>query len=107
MPHRCPTFMKLTADDVAKLVRASTRREEIRDDGSPGLILRTAGNGQWGTWVWRFGHGGRKVTFGRYPGLTLKQARDLAAIQRFKHGEGLDPAALRREAKAARTIGVS
>lgn len=100
----CPTFMKLTAEKVAEIVTTAAKRQDVPDDGSPGLVLRVAGNGRWGTWCWRFGRGGRRVTFGRYPGLTLAQARTLASRERNLLGGGADPAALRREAKASATI---
>jgi len=95
---------QLTVATVRDLVRAIGPRREIRDGGSPGLVLRVDGDGVGASWVWKFGRGGRKVTLGRYPGLTLAQARDLASSQRFALAQGMDPAALRREAKAGVTL---
>lgn len=96
--------MRLTNENVERIVKEATTRLEVRDTECPGLSLRLAGNGKWGTWNWRFGHGGRRVPLGRWPGISLKSARDLSAIQRVKVVQGVDPIILRREAKAAPTI---
>ena len=95
---------RLTNELLEQLVKESGSRLEVRDLGCPGLSLRIAGNGKWGTWNWRFGHGGRRVQLGRWPGISLKVAHDLAAIQRGKVAQGVDPIILRREAKAAITL---
>ena len=78
-------------------------RIEVKDLGSPGLVLRVGLGGQ-GSWCFRFGAGGARITIGKLPGLTLKQARDVAALQRRKVAEGINPLVLKREARVAMTI---
>lgn len=89
----------------AALAWATGHRErlEVKDLGSPGLVLRIGATGQ-ASWCFRFGAGGARITLGKYPGLTLKQARDVAALQRGKLANGVNPLVLKREAKASMDI---
>ena len=55
-------------------------------------------------WVLRYRHGGRRfeLTLGRYPDLTLKEARTVAAEHRLTVQRGANPATLLRASKSRR-----
>lgn len=82
-------------------------------DGVP-LAGRSDGNGltftlsakQVTAWVLRYRHHGkqRELTLGRYPSISLEQARDLAAEARSMIALGLDVAAVKQNEKRQQRI---
>jgi len=69
------------------------------------LQVRPKKNGGLGRcWVLRYSLAGqnRHMGFGRYPGITLAKARELAVDARAKVQQGIDPMLERREIKQAR-----
>lgn len=72
-----------------------------RSDGD-GLTFTVSSAGC-AAWVLRYRHGKRRyeLTLGRYPDVTLAQARTLAAIKRVDILKGANPVAEKRKAKAA------
>lgn len=63
------------------------------------FTLSTAGTA---TWVLRYRHGGRRheLTLGRYPDISLKDARKLASANRVAVQTGVNPATERRAIKS-------
>jgi len=82
----------LTAKSVAA-ARTERPQEELYDALVPGLILRV-GRGGTKTWIARYRVGGRyrRLTLGRYPLLTLADARAAAREKLTEAQAGDDPA---------------
>src|SRR6476646_1426833 len=97
---------KLTARFVETL-KTERSRIEIRDADEEGLELRVTKRGA-KTWAFRYRRksDGRKrlLTLGRYPTLTLEEARVRAQEERARVSRGADPAAGVRERKDAPTF---
>jgi len=53
-------------------------------------------------WILRYRHGGRRreLTIGRYPDISLADARGIATIKRAEIMQGRNPAADKQKAKA-------
>jgi len=70
-----------------------------RSDGA-GLTFTLSAN-QIAAWILRYSFGGirRELTLGRYPSISLEQARDLAAEARSMIALGLDVAAAKQSEK--------
>lgn len=86
----------LTAKSVAAL-RTERPQEEFYDDVRPGLILRV-GRGGTKTWLVRYrlpDRRYRRLTLGRYPDVSLADARRLAREKIEAVRNGADPAAER------------
>src|SRR5688500_668967 len=92
----------LTVQSVERLKADPTRRLEIPDAGLQGLYLVIQPSGM-KSWAVRYRSGGkpRKLTLGPYPAVDLATARARAreAIQKVTLGH--DPAAEKKQAKAA------
>ena len=71
-----------------------------KSDGG-GLTFTLSANGSAG-WILRYRHGGRRreVTIGRYPDISLGEARGIATIKRAEIMLGHNPAAEKQKAKA-------
>lgn len=78
----------------------SGKRLHIPDGGQTGLylIVQPSGVKSWAVW-YRVGSRQRKFTIGRYPGVTLKTAREAAQAVLRKASEGADPATEKKRAK--------
>lgn len=94
---------RMTAATVEKL-RPTDKRQEIPDTFVKGLYLtvQTSGAKSWQV-RYRTGTAQRRMTLGRYPVLGLAEARDKAREVLLAAQEGADPAAARREVKAAKS----
>ena len=79
-------------------IRAGTALAKA--DGN-GLTFTLSSAGVAG-WILRYRHGGRRreLTIGRYPDISLADARGLATIKRAEIMQGRNPAADKRKAKA-------
>ena len=87
--------------DVA--VRAWVKAEKpgnLSDGAGLALTMSKAGTC---AWVLRFSHGGkqREVTLGRYPDISIKRAREIAAEKRVEVSQGVDVALAKQARKAA------
>lgn len=98
--------MKLKLDDrvVSGLKPVSGKRLDVFDTDakSDGLMLRVEASGS-KTWLVRYRTDDgrqRRFVLGRYPGLSLKDARTAARNARGAARDGNDPAGERRRAKA-------
>ncbi len=91
----------LTARAVEAAQPDPDKRVEIRDGALVGLRLVIQPSGK-KSWALRYTFGGRyrKMTLGRYPALTLLDARGNAREALQQAEEGTDPAAARLEEKA-------
>ena len=88
--------VKLTARGVAALTSDGAPQAEYFDELTPGLALRVGRAGT-KTWVVRYRANGRhrRLTLGRYPRLSLADARDAARDKLAAADSGEDPAAER------------
>lgn len=95
----------LTETGVAKLKPLTKGRLDLVDEISRGLVLRTTTTGvkSW-CFVYRYGGIQRRMTFGRYPDISLKEARILVKEFRALLAIGIDPYQQRQEAIAKQII---
>jgi integrase len=93
---------KLTDLAVEKRGHDPTKRIEIADAGAPGLYLVIQPSGL-KSWALRYRAAGKSTKFsiGGYPAVSLRAAREAARVALGKVNAGKDPAAERREARAA------
>ena len=81
---------------------AGLNQADLRDDQVRGLFLRVYKSGvkTWGVFYRRRQDNRRRwLKLGAYPGLSLKQARDLAEIELGKVACGADPQSAREEVR--------
>lgn len=86
---------------------AEGKRVTFHDEGGPqsvnGLSIRVTSTGAKTFCVFRRVAGGKaeRVTLGRYPALSIEQARKLAQVQIAKLAQGASPNEAKREARVA------
>ncbi len=103
-----PTVAKMTDLSVRALKAPPGARTEFFDPAFPGLALRVSGASGRSqgrkAWVYYVRVQGkqRKLTLGTYPGMTLADARTEATKAQQEKRQGIDPYAVREQAKAAR-----
>lgn len=75
-------------------------REILWDTGGLGILMGKKKR----TWVFRYSFDGRRLllTLGEYPAMSLEEARKDAAEVRLSVKRGIDPGAVKKEAKQAR-----
>lgn len=95
---------KLTDRQLQAWVRAGKPIAGKADGGGLTFTLSAAGTA---SWVLRYRIAGkaREVTLGRYPALSLKEARSLAGEKRTEIEKGKDVAQEKQRAKRLRAIG--
>ena len=92
---------KLTALSVEN-TQPRPVRAEVPDGGCPGLFLVVQPSGVKSFALrYRFTGEPRKLTLGRYPEISLAQARATATGARVQIEEGIDPSASKRTARAS------
>ena len=81
----------LTAKSVEN-EKATDKRKEIPDAGVPGLLLivQPSGDKAW-TYRYRFGGVRKRLALGKFPIVSLAQARDMVRAAALKLSEGVDP----------------
>ncbi|WP_118185724.1 tyrosine-type recombinase/integrase [Paraburkholderia phosphatilytica] len=86
----------------AKLNAAKPKNSTYKLADGGGLFVRvsTAGTRTW-CYAYTFGTKRREVTFGQYPEIGVKEARDRHLAARTKLANGDDPAAAKKEEKEA------
>jgi integrase len=103
--HQVP-LRKLNARFVAT-IRTDQARLKIRDEDEEGLELRVTRRGV-KTWAFRYRRRSdsrkRLLTLGRYPTMSLEEARIRVQEERAKISRGADPAGGEQERKAAPTF---
>src|SRR5215510_8951061 len=92
--------INLTARNVPKLAAKGNARGEYWDASLPGFGLRVTPTGI-KTWTIRYRHNGRlhRMTIGRYPKLSLADAREQARTDLRRAGLGEHPAGEKLEAR--------
>ena len=69
---------------------------------SLGLYLEVSpGGGRWWRWKYRFGAKEKRISFGVYPDVSLKAAREKRDAARRQLGVGVDPGEARKAEKLA------
>jgi integrase len=94
--------LKLSVKETAglELPRGKTDHIEWDDElGGFGIRLREGGSRHW-VFQYKIGSKHRRITFGKYPALDAKKARDRAADLHAKVRLGEDPAGAKQEARA-------
>lgn len=84
-------------------IRAAKPREKpykLTDGGGLVLYVTTTGAKSWRL-QYRFGGKQKNLTFGLYPAVSLQQARKKRDAAKSQLADGIDPAAVKQEAKAA------
>ncbi len=86
-------------------VRPGLNQIDLRDDQVRGLVLRVYKGGArtWMLFYRRQDNRRRFLTLGAYPGVSLKQARQLAVVENGRIAAGEDPQAERAERREAST----
>jgi hypothetical protein len=95
----------LTARAVEATKPDPKKRHEVPDGALPGLYLVVQISGSKG-WAVRYRHNGkpRKLTLGKFPLLSLAEARDKAREALAAADTGDDPAAQKRTRREADTV---
>lgn len=96
---------KILTVKAAAAAKAGSTRRELPDGYLPGLYLVVQPSGA-KSWAVRYRHNGRtrKLTLGRYPVLSLADARDKAREALAVADAGDDPVAERRSRRDADTV---
>ena len=95
--------MATLTDTLIRSARPATKPHKLpRESGLFVLVTPTGGK------LWRFGYrfGGKErlLSFGSYPAVTLRQARERREQARRLIADGIDPSAQRKSDKARRTL---
>ena len=98
--------MNLTARSVANLKPEATARY-VMDDSGAALRIGAAADGGAKSWSmrYRFGRRLRRLTLGKFPALSLADARAAVRDARKKIAKGIDPAEEKIAAREADTVG--
>jgi integrase len=94
--------MPLTTKKIES-TKPSTKAQRVWDSG--GLYLEVAPTGgKW--WRWKYRHAGKekRISFGTFPEVTIREARDARDTARKLLNAGTDPSAQRKLEKRARVI---
>lgn len=89
--------MRLTDKEIRN--RASSDRTQKLFDGHGLYLEMPPSGGKLWRLKYRFGGKENRLALGKYPGISLAKARELAAVARGKLAHGVDPAAERREVR--------
>jgi integrase len=92
--------MNLSDQSIKNAVAKSTQYK-LFDGNGLFVIVRPTGNKLW-RFKYRFANKEQQLSLGRYPEVSLKDARDRSFEARQQIAEGYDPATLVRKQKAAR-----
>ena len=92
--------MSLT-DAAVKATRPTEKPRKLFDGGGLYLLLGPDGSRGW-RFKYRYAGKERLISFGTYPGVTLKEARDRRDDAKRQLRDGIDPSAARKAEKQAR-----
>ena len=81
---------------LKSLMRAGQPIKGVSDGGGLTFTLSASGTASW-TFRYRLAGRGREMTLGRYPDITLKEARRIASENRAKVQQGIDVAAQKQQ----------
>ena len=91
---------RVLSDVFVRQVKFSGRQIDHYDQKLPGLVLRVSEKAKSFCVMYRLGGKFRRLTLGRYPVLSVAEARDRAQDALRLVSEGRDPAVERQRAKA-------
>ena len=91
--------VKLTAQYINNMANPS-KRTDYRDEVKPGLELRVSPSGN-KTFYFRYWGGKGRYKIGRYPDISLANARKVAGELRLQVEQGIDPQAEKKTQKAS------
>lgn len=106
MERRAKLVVSLT-EAFLKRLKPEAERFDVYDADRPGLLVRVTPKGTKTFCLLYRAKTGQKerVTYGRWPGITVKRARELARIDLGKVGEGRSLASSRRAMRKEETLG--
>lgn len=91
--------MPLT-DTALRSAKPRAKAFKLFDGGGLYLELSPAG-GKWWRWKYRYGGKEKRLSFGVYPDVTLKSAREKRDAARQQFAAGIDPGQARKAEKLA------
>ena len=91
--------MKLT-DVLVKSTKATTKRQTLFDGGGLYLVIEPSGSRLW-RMKYRFNGKEKLLSFGKYPDVSLKEARERAQSARKLLGNDQDPGEVKKAKKTA------
>lgn len=91
--------MPLT-DTAIRSAKPQSKAVKMFDGGGMYLEISPAG-GKWWRWKYRYGGKEKRLSFGVYPDVTLKSAREKRDAARQQLAAGIDPGQARRAGKLA------
>jgi len=91
---------KLNTDAVYRGAKAKEKDYTINDGSGLALLVKSNGSKLW-RFIYRFNSKQNRLGFGAYPDVTLEQARKKAQQARSQIADGIDPSAVKKDAKAA------
>ena len=94
--------MKLT-DKSVNAAKPAEKSYKLADGGGLYIEVLPSGSKSW-RMKYRFDGGEKRLTFGLYPIVTLKDARNRAHEARKLLSEGIDPSKVKAEARQARQV---
>ena len=98
--------LRFTMSAIERLTPPAEGKDSYGDTATPGMYLAVTRNGAKSfSYVRRIGSRTTRVTIGRFPGVTVDQARKQAAHLAGEIAQGKDPAAQRRKARGETTVG--
>ena len=90
-------------DGWLRKLKAPEKREEYRDRATKGLLLRVSPSGVKAfSYYYRIGKKTARITIGKYPDITLKEARTKADFLRQTLASGVDPRINKKKSLEAR-----
>ena len=87
-------------DRVLRSLKARERLYKLADAGGLYIEVTPSGGRRW-RWKYRFGGKEKRLSFGVFPDVSLKAARELRDAARRQQAAGIDPGAARKAGKAA------
>jgi integrase len=93
--------INLNSDVVYRSAKPQDKDYTINDGGGLVLLVKTTGTKLW-RFIYRFEGKQNRLSFGAYPDSTLVFARSKSVEAREKISGGIDPGAIKKEAKAAK-----
>jgi len=91
---------ELNKDAVYRAAKAKEKDYTINDGGGLALLVKSSGSKLW-RFIYKIDGKQNRLSFGRYPDVTLTAARDKARVERDRLANGVDPAQTKKEAKHA------
>jgi hypothetical protein len=98
-----PKLAKPLTDIQPKNAKRKEKPYKLADGGGMYLLINPDGSKYWRL-GYRFSESQKVLAFGKYPEVSLKQARELREAARALLAKGIDPAQAKRVEKATASI---